>query len=370
MSKSLLDLETARKELEELERERSGLAELIRQLKAIRDGMSTVHSDVIKAKKDVEEWFSRLKSLAAKLATDSEEALTKLSTNVESLRASSGELLGYIRKEIDQTVEARDTLFSEAKERFDGLEEAAKERFSTAVQGFGGLSKRTVIAFQEQTAKLRNDVRGEIERCFEVRKEMLEKTVQRLGDLDHELDEKVRQKIEEMMGKYEAFEEKHFRSLEGVTKAYDKMRINYDAMRITVKSVEDESGTIKKAMEKVEETVNNVANEIKMLKRVIKTNNAAVTSGFEKLRRYTNGVQEQLLARTKGDMGALKEEIGSLEERIVMTIQGKIDDTTKTLNKELLGAKHSARVNAVLAVLSLVLGILCAAAIFYVAFFR
>ena len=91
-SKSLLDIDAARKRLEELDSEREDLSGLLRKLKEIRDTLTSFTEDIEKTKLDHEKWLSTISDKSYEINSKAETANVRFSEAIQSFEKRTEDL--------------------------------------------------------------------------------------------------------------------------------------------------------------------------------------------------------------------------------------------------------------------------------------
>lgn len=162
---SLLDVEVARRYLEQLEEERRGLADLIRNLKHIRETMVSLKAEIENNKESTQGW------------------LTQIEADAKELNRQVAETSG---------------------------------RFSATIQSFEQRSQSILRELSELPNKIQTQ----------------------MNQAEHGLKNVITGKMTSIEERFESFRDEHFKSLDQVSKAYERMRISYDTMRDIAQTLE------------------------------------------------------------------------------------------------------------------------------------
>lgn len=80
---SLLELETVRRRIEQLDGERQGLSDLIKQLKQIRDTMTSLQKELDGKKTDMERWLRDFEKMALSISANAAESNNQFSASMQ-----------------------------------------------------------------------------------------------------------------------------------------------------------------------------------------------------------------------------------------------------------------------------------------------
>ncbi|MCI0696203.1 hypothetical protein L0337_29900 [candidate division KSB1 bacterium] len=80
---SLLELETVRRRIEQLDGERQGLSDLIKKLKQIRDTMTSLQKELDAKKTDMEKWLRDFKQMALSISANAAESNHQFSASMQ-----------------------------------------------------------------------------------------------------------------------------------------------------------------------------------------------------------------------------------------------------------------------------------------------
>ena len=185
MSKSLLEVETARKRLEELDQQRATFLDLIKKLKGIRDA--------------VEPLLDRLKQSEAEIATQKKE----IEHLISSAKNTISDFENLTKKLINDLGTKTDAIISNASTNISHL-------------------RKAFIEFSDKKAEEMNEVINGIK-----------------SDFNQLKDEQIE-------------------NLDQISKAYERMRTSYDAMKNLVDSIDLSITTIRKDLESNQATVNDI----------------------------------------------------------------------------------------------------------------
>lgn len=171
--KSLLEIETARRRLEQLDAEQQELSSLIQKLKHIRDSMSALAASTEANKQETEQWLTSLKKEAVAANQQTRGAIEGFSNALRSFEKKANELL-------DRTSELPDQILAQ------------------------------------------------------------------FADLERELRKVIDAERNDLNARFDAFHDEHFKSLDEVSKTYERMRISYDTVRDGIHSLEDVSDNLRR----------------------------------------------------------------------------------------------------------------------------
>jgi DNA repair exonuclease SbcCD ATPase subunit len=198
---SLLDLETARRRLEELDRERQGLSDLIRKLKQIRDTMASLQADVQASQTETEGWLIQIEKTATEVEAKAQDANKSFSNSIQSFNQKADALLSNFSRSADQ-----------------------------------------ILAQSE---------------------ELVKKTLDQVSTLESRLQSAIEERLQGFQTQFEAFRNEHFESLDRVLKAYERMRVSYDTVRSEINTLEDAVTNFRKEMNKSVHEINEDIEEVK-----------------------------------------------------------------------------------------------------------
>ncbi len=93
---SLLELETVRRRIEQLDGERQGLSDLIKKLKQIRDTMTSLQKELDAKKTDMEKWLRDFKQMALFISANATESNLQFSASMQLFGQKAETLLQEI----------------------------------------------------------------------------------------------------------------------------------------------------------------------------------------------------------------------------------------------------------------------------------
>jgi DNA repair exonuclease SbcCD ATPase subunit len=159
---SLLELETVRRRIEQLDGERQGLSDLIKKLRQIRDTMTSLQKELDGKKTDVEKWWKDFKKTALSISAKAVESNNQFSASMQGFRQKSENLLQEIADSASQLKVIGEEQAQETSRRIDELSQRLVEEqkaFKEAVQKgilaqFGKMQTQVDASMNEISAHL------------------------------------------------------------------------------------------------------------------------------------------------------------------------------------------------------------------------
>jgi len=284
---SLLNLETARRRLEQLDSERESLSELIRKLKEIRDTMLSLLASAGENQTELKKWLEAVKASHAESISRADALARDFAGAIQSFEKKADLLLNNTSKSVDRTLILINASLNEALDKASQAEKKAYE-------------------------------------AIEERFHLLEKH-------------------------FENFRDEHARILIDISKSYERMRASYDTTRDTVKAIEasveshtgQTDGKFAQIRKEIEKNQSQVVGEEEILRKAVQELNVHVHS----VDQCVSGMQGKFSEETAGlttTAEALKKAQEGLEKRIrdaasrTNSIQTELNQKHQSLRRSLL----------------------------------
>jgi hypothetical protein len=151
---SLLELETVRRRIEQLDGERQGLSDLIKKLKQIRDSMTSLQKELDKKRTDMERWLRDFKKMALSISMNATESNHKFSASMQLFSQKAETLLQEIADSASQLKAAGEE--QALKNSLDSPSKGWNKKFDEANQTITDLGQRQLEereAFKEAVQK-------------------------------------------------------------------------------------------------------------------------------------------------------------------------------------------------------------------------
>ena len=184
-NKSLLDLEEARRRLEELNSEQKELSDLIQKLKQIRDVMTALQSETEKQKSETDKWLANIEKTAkdtTSKATETNKAFSdslqsfeqKADSLLENLTGETSQLRGELEAQFeqfrDEQVESLDQV-SRSYERMRVAYDTIRDTTSSLETSVEDILKRLQYV-EEKQKTFEDSINADIERKYNELKEV------------------------------------------------------------------------------------------------------------------------------------------------------------------------------------------------------